>query len=110
LLIAAHQIDWIATLTGPMSLFAPEPSASPRRGQCTGSGNRTLSACKAGRQDTGYPEIAKRAKKEGALILFADEAGIRSDHHAGTTWAPVGQTPVVNVTAAPLPIEHALTN
>jgi transposase len=51
-------------------------------------------------QDTEYPEIAKRAKKEGALIFFADEAGIRSDHHAGTTWAPVGQTPVVKATGA----------
>lgn len=29
---------------------------------------------------------------------FADEAGIRSDYHTGTTWAPVGQTPVVEVT------------
>jgi hypothetical protein len=29
LLIAAHQIDWIATLTGPMSLFAPEPDDQP---------------------------------------------------------------------------------
>ena len=28
-------------------------------------------------------------------MYFADEAGIRSDYHAGTTWAPVGQTPVV---------------
>ncbi len=30
----------------------------------------------------------------GATIYVADEAGIRSDYHAGTTWAPVGQTPV----------------
>jgi hypothetical protein len=36
----------------------------------------------------------------GATIYFADEAGIRSDHHAGTTWAPIGQTPVVKVTGA----------
>ena len=45
-----------------------------------------------------YPKIAARAKREGALIFFADESGIRSDHHAGTTWAPVGQTPVVKAT------------
>ena len=51
-------------------------------------------------QDTEYPKIAKRAKKEGALIFFADEAGIRSDNHAGTTWAPKGQTPVVKATGA----------
>lgn len=47
-----------------------------------------------------YPAIAARAAAEGATIYFADEAGIRSDHHAGTTWAPVGQTPVVKVTGA----------
>jgi transposase len=47
-----------------------------------------------------YPKIAARAKCEGALIFFADESGIRSDHHAGTTWAPVGQTPVVKATGA----------
>lgn len=47
-----------------------------------------------------YPQIAARAKREGALILFADESGIRSDHHAGTTWAPAGRTPVVKATGA----------
>jgi transposase len=51
-------------------------------------------------QDTEYPQIAKRAKREGAVIMFADEAGIRSDHHAGTTWAPIGKTPVVKATGA----------
>ena len=51
-------------------------------------------------QDTEYPKLAKRAKKEGALIFFADEAGIRSDNHAGTTWAPAGKTPVVKATGA----------
>ena len=34
----------------------------------------------------------------GATIYFLDEAGVRSDYHAGTTWAPVGQTPVVAAT------------
>lgn len=47
-----------------------------------------------------YPKIAARAKREGAVILFADESGIRSDHHAGTTWAPEGKTPVVKATGA----------
>jgi transposase len=47
-----------------------------------------------------YPAIAAQAAAEGATIYFADEAGIRSDHHAGTTWAPVGQTPVVQATGA----------
>ena len=49
-------------------------------------------------QDQEYPKIAARAKKEKAVIFFADESGIRSDHHAGTAWAPIGQTPVVKAT------------
>jgi transposase len=47
-----------------------------------------------------YPEIRRRAAEEGAEIFFADEAAIRTDFHAGTTWAPVGQTPVVEMTGA----------
>jgi len=47
-----------------------------------------------------YPKIAARAKREGALIFFADESGVRSDYHVGTTWAPVGKTPVVKATGA----------
>jgi len=45
-----------------------------------------------------YPAIHARAKAEGASIFFGDEAAVRTDHHAGTTWAPVGQTPVVRGT------------
>jgi transposase len=45
-----------------------------------------------------YPRIQRLAKKEGATIFFQDEAGVRSDFHAGTTWAPRGQTPVVPAT------------
>jgi len=41
-----------------------------------------------------YPGIREQAAEAGARIFFADEAGIRTDHHAGTTWAPVGRTPV----------------
>jgi transposase len=45
-----------------------------------------------------YPAIRARAAEVGATIYFADEAAIRTDHHAGTTWAPVGRTPVVAAT------------
>lgn len=45
-----------------------------------------------------YPRLKARAKREGATIFFADEAGIRSDYHSGTTWGAIGQTPVVRVT------------
>lgn len=47
-----------------------------------------------------FPAVREQAKAEGALVYFADEAGVRSDYHSGTTWAPVGQTPVVRSTGA----------
>lgn len=50
--------------------------------------------------ETVYPKIKARAKREGAMIFFADEAGRRSDYHSGTTWAPRNQTPVVKATGA----------
>jgi transposase len=51
-------------------------------------------------KETVFPEIKKKAKKLGATIYFQDESGIRSDFHSGTTWAPKGQTPVIEVTGA----------
>ena len=50
--------------------------------------------------DEEFPAIQKLAKKEKAQIFFGDEAGVRSDYHRGTTWAPKGQTPVVQTTGA----------
>jgi transposase len=47
-------------------------------------------------KDETFPQIQARAKKEGASIFFADEASVRTNYHAGTTWAPVGKTPVVS--------------
>jgi transposase len=43
-----------------------------------------------------YPAIAKRAKAEGADILFWDESGFRADTVHGKTWGVRGQTPVVH--------------
>lgn len=45
--------------------------------------------------ETEYPAIRALAKQEGAAIFFGDEAGVRSDYHAGTTWGIKGRTPVV---------------
>lgn len=42
-----------------------------------------------------YPCIRAAARKTGAEIYFGDESGVRSDAHAGTTWSPKGQTPIV---------------
>jgi transposase len=50
--------------------------------------------------ESEYPAIRRRARREGAQIFFADEAGVRSDFHSGTTWGRRGQTPVVSSTGA----------
>lgn len=47
-----------------------------------------------------YPAIRAEAQRAGAEIYFGDEAGLRSDHHAGTTWGARGVTPVVKATGA----------
>jgi hypothetical protein len=48
-----------------------------------------------------YPAIVKQAKCCGAQIFFIDESTVRSDYHSGTTWAPIGQTPVVETLKLP---------
>lgn len=45
-----------------------------------------------------FPAIKRLAKQQGAKIFFGDESGVRSDHHAGRTWAIKGQTPIVRQT------------
>lgn len=45
-----------------------------------------------------YPTIKKRAAKENAVIYFEDEVGMRSDHQAGKSYAPKGETPVIKKT------------
>lgn len=47
-----------------------------------------------------YPRIKSMARHLKAQIYFGDEAGVRSDHHAGTTWAVKGKTPIVSTTGA----------
>lgn len=45
-----------------------------------------------------FPAIKAEAKRCGAVIYFADEAGLRSDFHVGRTWSPCGETPVIKAT------------
>ncbi len=47
---------------------------------------------------TAYPKIRELARKVHATIFFEDESGVRSDYHAGTTWASKGQTPIIERT------------
>lgn len=42
-----------------------------------------------------FPQLRRLAKRIGAEIYFVDESAVRSDHHRGTTWGAIGQTPVV---------------
>jgi transposase len=48
--------------------------------------------------ETEFPKIRFQAKRAGAEIFFADESGVRSDFHSGTTWGIRGKTPVVRAT------------
>jgi len=48
--------------------------------------------------DKEYPAIKKRAARQKATIYFGDETGMRSDHQAGKSYAPQGQTPVIKST------------
>jgi transposase len=45
-----------------------------------------------------YPAIRAQARREGGVVLWLDEMGVRSDAAAGRSWAPVGQTPVIKRT------------
>jgi transposase len=41
-----------------------------------------------------YPKIARRAKREKALIYWGDETGVSNQDQVGRGYAPKGQTPV----------------
>src|SRR3712207_4144685 len=45
-------------------------------------------------------QLAAEVKASGGTVFFVDEVGVRSDYHAGTTWAPIAQTPTVAATGA----------
>lgn len=47
-----------------------------------------------------YPQLAARAKRDGAEIYFWDESGFRADAVQGTTWGVKGQTPIVAVSGS----------
>ena len=43
-------------------------------------------------------QIKKKARKEGRTIVFIDESGLSTRPHRVRTWAPRGQTPVIQET------------
>ncbi|AGW95444.1 hypothetical protein N234_35885 [Ralstonia pickettii DTP0602] len=46
-------------------------------------------------QHDTYPAIARQAREQKADIFFWDESGFRADSVHGKTWAPRGETPIV---------------
>jgi transposase len=44
-----------------------------------------------------YPAIQQRAKQEDAQIAWGDESGLRSDAQVGRSYAPVGETPEIQL-------------
>lgn len=59
-----------------------------------------------------YPEICKRAKKEGATIFWADEGKVTNEVHNGRSYSKKGKTPVVRESAKKMKLNHitAVTN
>jgi len=47
---------------------------------------------------TEFPAICAQARREGGMVLWLDEMGVRSDAAAGRSWAPVGRIPVIKRT------------
>lgn len=47
-----------------------------------------------------FPKMKEQARKDGATILFEDEAGMKADYHKGRTWGARGKTPQVEFTGA----------
>jgi hypothetical protein len=39
-----------------------------------------------------FPAIRAQARREGGVVVWLDEMGVRSDAAAGRSWAPIGQT------------------
>jgi transposase len=48
--------------------------------------------------ETDYPKIAAQAKKEKAIIYWADQSGLRSDDVRGRSFSLKGQTPEIAAT------------
>jgi transposase len=48
-----------------------------------------------------YPAIAEAAKNEDGEIHWCDEKGVGANEHAGRGYAPIGQTPAIEVMSHP---------
>ncbi len=59
-------------------------------------GNKTRMKCGNFEEDT-LPDAEKQADEEDGQLHFLDEAGINLHDQIGTSYAPIGQTPVLDV-------------
>jgi hypothetical protein len=46
-------------------------------------------------EEAALAGVKKKAKKQGQIIVFIDESGLSERPHRCRTWAPRGQTPVL---------------
>jgi len=74
-------IEYRDSYGGVYSSLSAAPWEGTRRGSKTGNSG-------AGRRP-------KKAQKEGRTIVFIDESGLSQRPHRRRTWAPRGQTPVL---------------
>jgi transposase len=56
-----------------------------------------------------YPAIAAEARKAGGEVHWLDEAGVRTDCTAGTSYSPRGRTPTARVSGRPARVNMVST-
>src|SRR5512135_1338405 len=83
--------QWMGTVLRRLGLTPQRPAYR--------ASEQDSAAVAAWRQQV-YPAIRIEAAQAGATVYFGDESGVAAHHHAGTTWAPAGHTPVVAATAS----------
>src|SRR5512146_1701766 len=83
--------QWTGTLLRRLGLTPQRPAYR--------ASEADAAAVAAWRQQT-YPAIRAEAAQAGATVYCGDESGVAASHHAGTTWAPAGQTAVVEATVS----------
>src|SRR5918995_30788 len=93
-LIAQRYGLWLARTT--VGAYLRGWGFSPQKPQRRGLEQNPAAGGRGGAQIS--PAVRARARREGGVVLWLDEMGIRSDATAGRSWAPVGQTPVIKGT------------
>lgn len=56
--------------------------------------------------ETEYPALVGRAQQEDAEIAWGDESGIRSDTQVGRGYAPIGQTPEIDLSSQRVSVNY----